>query len=67
VRTPKNKRTFVRVRLEEQDGRWRATPSGGQGSHVLSALSAADGLAIVDAGTGTAWAGETVPVLLLVQ
>ncbi len=67
VRTPKNKRTFVRVRLEQQDGRWRATPSGGQGSHVLSALSAADGLAIVDAGTDTAWAGESVPVLLLVQ
>ncbi len=66
VRTPKNKRTFVRVRLEQQDGRWRATPSGGQGSHVLSALSAADGLAIVDAGTATAWAGESVPVLLLV-
>lgn len=66
VPTPRNKRTFVRVRLEQQDGRWRATPSGGQGSHVLSALAAADGLAIVDAGTATARAGESVPVLLLV-
>ena len=67
VGTPQNKRTFVRVRLEQEDGRWKATPSGGQGSHVLSALSAADGLAIVDAGTATAWAGETVPVLVLVE
>lgn len=66
VRTPRNKRTFVRVRLEQQEGRWRATPSGGQGSHVLSALAAADALAIVAEGTATARAGESVPVLLLV-
>ena len=67
VRTPRGKRTFVRVRLHQEDGRWRATPSGGQGSHVLSALSAADGLAIVEPGAETAWAGETVAVLLLVE
>ena len=67
VPTPKGKRTFVRVRLHQEDGRWRATPSGGQGSHVLSALSAADGLAIVEAETEMAWAGETIAVLLLVE
>jgi molybdopterin molybdotransferase len=67
VRTPENKRTFVRVTLAQQDGLWRATPSGGQGSHVLSALAAADGLAVVDAGTGTARAGQPVVVLLLVD
>lgn len=67
VRTPAGKRTFVRVRLHQEDGRWRATPSGGQGSHVLSALSAADGLAVVAPDSETVYAGETVPVLLLVE
>lgn len=67
VRTPDNKRTFVRVTVAQQDGRWKATPSGGQGSHQLSALSAADGLAVVDVGTGTARAGQSVVVLLLVE
>lgn len=66
VQTPQNKRTFIRVRLTQEDGRWRATPSGAQGSHVLSSLSAADGLAIVEAGTATAWSGQTLTVLLLV-
>lgn len=67
VQTPQNKRVFVRVRLDQDEGRWRATPSGAQGSHVLSSLSAADGLAIVEAGTATAWAGQTLAVLLLVE
>ena len=67
MRTPENTRTFVRVTLGQQDGGWRATPSGGQGSHVLSALAAADGLAVVDVGTGTAPAGQEVVVLLLVD
>ena len=53
--------------LSLEDGRWQATPSGGQGSHVLSALSAADGLAVVAPDSETAYAGETVPVLLLVD
>ena len=66
VPTPRNKRTFVRVSLAQRDGRWRATPSGSQGSHVLSSLSAADGLAIVPEGTATARAGQSVVVMLLV-
>lgn len=65
VSTPEGKRTFVRVSLASEDGRWRATPSGGQGSHVLSALSAADGLAIIDAGTGRVRSGEPVVVIVL--
>jgi molybdopterin molybdotransferase len=41
------RRAFLRVRLALVDGEWRARLAGGQGSHVLSALVAADGLAIV--------------------
>lgn len=60
-RTPKSagRRAFVRVRVERDDagtpvrdevGRVRATLAGGtagQGSHVLSALAAADALAVI--------------------
>lgn len=67
VATPRNKRTFVRVQLAQADGRWRATPSGAQGSHVLSSLSAADGLAIIEEGTEVARAGQSVVVILLVE
>lgn len=66
VSTPRNKRTFVRVSLAQRDGRWRATPSGPQGSHVLSSLSAATGLAIIEEGTSVARAGQSVVVVLLV-
>jgi molybdopterin molybdotransferase len=51
----------VRVTLSE-DG---ATPTGPQGSHQLTSMLNADGLAIVTAGEGTAANGETVEVELL--
>ena len=44
------RRAFLRVTLESRNDElppWRARLAGGQGSHVLSALVAADGLAIV--------------------
>jgi molybdopterin molybdotransferase len=48
----------VRVRL--RDG--VATPTGPQGSHVLTSMLGADGLAIVTRGEGEAAAGEEVEV-----
>jgi molybdopterin molybdotransferase len=51
----------VRVRL---DGN-RATPTGPQGSHQLTSMLNADGLAIVTAGDGTAEPGTTVEVELI--
>jgi molybdopterin molybdotransferase len=36
---------FVRIRLSETDGRWRATPTGPQGSHIQSSLVGAHGVA----------------------
>ena len=56
----------VRVRLDTTaDGRLTATPTGPQGSHVLTSLLRADGLALVTAGEGDVPAGTTVPVELL--
>ena len=53
----------VRVRLATgDDGRLTATPTGPQGSHQLTSMLGADGLAIVTAGDGEAPAGETVPI-----
>jgi molybdenum cofactor synthesis domain-containing protein len=50
VRKAPGRRAFIRVRLEDEpgpDGRYRAHLAGGQGSHVLSALALADGLAVI--------------------
>ena len=37
VRTDPERTVFLRVNATCREGRWEATPSGGQGSHVLSA------------------------------
>ena len=60
------RRAFIRVRLEhDADGAWRARLAGGQGSHVLSALAAANGLAIIPEGEAVAPAGTEVEVIRL--
>jgi molybdopterin biosynthesis enzyme len=46
------------------DGRCRVRSAGGQGSHQLSAMAAADGLAVLPDGDGVA-VGDEVDVLLL--
>jgi molybdopterin molybdotransferase len=67
VRTPAHKRAFVRVSLARQDKQWVATPTGHQGSHVLSSISAADGLAEIPEDVTEAPAGTRVRVRLLVD
>jgi molybdopterin molybdotransferase len=54
---------FVRVTLQI-DGRGRlvASPSGGQGSHMLAALAAADGLARIPVGESGVKAGQSLDV-----
>jgi len=55
----------VRCRLiTAQDG-LHAAATGPQGSHVLTSMLVADGLALVEAGEGTARRGERVPGELL--
>ena len=61
------RRAFLRVRLSEagHDGRPHAALAGGQGSHVLSALALADGLAIIPEGVAGLPAGAEVEVIRL--
>lgn len=59
------KRTFLRVRLDSRDQGLVARSAGGQGSHVLSALTEADGLAEIPEDVGMVPAGGVVRVRLL--
>jgi molybdenum cofactor synthesis domain-containing protein len=62
------RRAFVRVRLEPDPaavGRYLAHLAGGQGSYVLTALAAADGLAIIPEGAADAPTGTHVEVIRL--
>ena len=60
------RRAFLRVRLERAaDGGWIASLAGGQDSHVLSALAAANGLAIVSEDDDSLPAGAQVEVIRL--
>jgi molybdopterin molybdotransferase len=55
----------VRVRLSQADGGLVARPTGEQGSHVLTSMLGADGLALIAAGDGAAEAEDRVEVELL--
>jgi molybdopterin molybdotransferase len=64
TRTDPGRRTFLRVRLvPDEQGACIARLAGGQGSHMLSGLAAADGLAIVPEGIGQLEAGAEVDVI----
>jgi molybdopterin biosynthesis enzyme len=64
-RKPDGKVHLVRVVTAwEPDGRCHVRSAGGQGSHQLSAMAAADGLAVLPDGDGVG-AGDEVDVLLL--
>ena len=65
LRGPDGKTHFARVHATQgDDGLYHASFSGGQGSHQLSAMAAANALAIVPSGDGIA-TGEPVDLLLL--
>jgi len=56
---------FVRVRLDQDDDLgFRASSSGRQGSHQMTGLAGADGLAVLPDGEGVT-AGDPVEVVLL--
>ncbi|MCQ3809541.1 MAG: molybdopterin molybdotransferase MoeA [Acidimicrobiia bacterium] len=63
-RRPDGKTHFARVRVEYADGQYRVTSSGGQGSHQLSAMAAADALAVLPDGDGLD-IGDPVSLLIL--
>jgi molybdopterin molybdotransferase len=65
ARNPRREQA-VRVRLAASDDGWRASPTKeAQGSHVLTSMLGADGLALIAPGEGDAPAGEPVEVELL--
>ena len=64
VDTDPEKTVFLRVACRVEGGRPVARRSGGQSSNVLSAVHAADGLAVVPRGVGRVEEGETVDLEL---
>ena len=65
VKHKDNRRHYLRVRLEEQDGEYRAYLTGEQGSGILSSMVRANALAIVPEEWSHAPAGARVRVMLL--
>ncbi len=59
------RRSYLRVRLEQQDGTWIAHMTGTQSSGALTSMILADGLLIVPEGVTQASAGSSFPVRLL--
>lgn len=64
---PLHKRGYARVRLSRDDQGWLAAPTGHQGSHVISSIALADGLAVVPEDVTEIPAGGEVQVHLLVD
>ncbi len=62
-RRPDGKIHFARVVVSAEDGSLVARSAGGQGSHQLAAMGAANALAVLPDGDGVA-AGETVQVIV---
>jgi molybdopterin molybdotransferase len=62
---PTDRAHAVRCRLEPDERGWIAWPLPRQGSHVLTSMLAADGLALIPTASSGLAAGETVEVELL--
>ncbi len=65
-RVPAGKVQFARVRLRRDGDGWSAALAGGQGSHVLGGLAAANALAVIPAETAEVHAGDRVQCRALV-
>lgn len=65
IKVANNLTEFVRVRLERKGSDIYATPTGHQGSGILSSLSRADALLIGPAKENLLKAGSPATVLLL--
>jgi molybdopterin molybdotransferase len=64
---PAHKRGYLRVRLHRDEQGWVALPTGHQGSHVITSISRADGLAVIPEEVTEIPAGDRVHVRLLVD
>jgi molybdopterin molybdotransferase len=65
VRRKDDRRHFLRVMLEEREGKYFARLTGGQGSGILLSMVRAQGLAIISEDVDHLPAGERVQVMML--
>jgi molybdopterin molybdotransferase len=62
-----HKRGYLRVRLTRDGASWTVRPTGAQGSHIITSIAQADGLAIVPEAVTEVRVGDEVRVMLLVD
>lgn len=65
ISNPDKRRVFARVRVSKQDDIYYATPTGPQGSNILTSMSKANGLAICHENIPFKSSGDAVEVILL--
>jgi len=65
IRDSEKRTCFLRVLLEEKEGQWHCHTTGMQGSHILTGMAKAQGLAILPEGFGKISKGQKVAVRLL--
>jgi len=66
-RCPPGRRQYIPVVFDEDDETPRVRPASprGSGSHLVASLAAAEGLAVVAAGTEAVAEGDAVPVMMV--
>lgn len=67
LHAPEGKRGYTRVSLKRDGSRWLATPTGSQGSHLISSIAYADGLAVIPEDVTEIPSGAPVSVQLLID
>ena len=65
IRNYDGRRVYARVEVERRDGVYYASPTGPQGSNILTSMSRANGLAICPENLTVKEAGEQVRIIML--
>jgi molybdopterin molybdotransferase len=65
IRNEDGRRVYARVEVELKDGQYQATPTGPQGSNILTSMSKANGLAICPEDESGKDAGDQVQIIML--
>jgi len=67
LHAPAHKRAYLRVRLARDGSTWTVRSTGAQGSHIITSIARADGLAIIPEAVTEVRVGDEVRVMLLVE
>jgi molybdopterin molybdotransferase len=67
LHAPAHKRGYLRVRLARDGASWSVRPTGAQGSHLITSIAQADGLAVIPEALTEVRVGDEVRVMLLVD